>query len=45
MGTVLTGDAAAVKSAIQDLFDAYMDCLDDERFEAWPGVFRGERRL
>jgi 3-phenylpropionate/cinnamic acid dioxygenase small subunit len=39
MGTTLIGDAAAVKAAVQDVFDAYMDCLDDERFEEWPGFF------
>jgi 3-phenylpropionate/cinnamic acid dioxygenase small subunit len=39
MGTALIGDSAAVKSAVQDLFDAYMDCLDDERFEEWPAFF------
>ena len=39
MGTTLIGDAAAVKSAAQELFDAYMDCLDDERFEEWPAFF------
>jgi len=44
MGTALIGDSAAArsaaaKSAIQDLFNAYMDCLDDERFEEWPAFF------
>jgi 3-phenylpropionate/cinnamic acid dioxygenase small subunit len=39
MGTTLIRDAAAVKTAIQDVFDAYMDCLDDERFEEWPAFF------
>ncbi len=39
METTLIGDAAAMKSALQDLFDAYMDCLDDERFEEWPAFF------
>ena len=39
MGTKLVGDAAAEKAAMQDLFDAYMDCLDDERFEEWPAFF------
>src|SRR5208282_3720058 len=39
MGTIVIGDAAAVKSAVQDLFDSYMDCLDDERFEEWPPFF------
>ncbi len=39
MGTVQIGDATAVKSAIQSLFDSYMDALDDERFEAWPQFF------
>ncbi len=39
METVLIGDAAAAKSAVQDLFDAYMDCLDEERFEEWPDFF------
>lgn len=39
MGSALVGDSAAVKSAVQELFDAYMDCLDDERFEEWPAFF------
>jgi 3-phenylpropionate/cinnamic acid dioxygenase small subunit len=39
MEITLIGDAAAAKSAAQELFDAYMDCLDDERFEEWPGFF------
>lgn len=44
MGTALIGDSAvaklaAAKSAMQDLFSAYMDCLDDERFEEWPAFF------
>lgn len=39
MGTAIIGDATAVKTAVQDLFDAYMDCLDDERFEEWPAFF------
>jgi 3-phenylpropionate/cinnamic acid dioxygenase small subunit len=44
METTQVGDSAAVKSPlaksmVQDLFDAYMDCLDDERFEEWPAFF------
>jgi 3-phenylpropionate/cinnamic acid dioxygenase small subunit len=39
MGTAVIENSAAVKSAIQDLFDSYMDCLDDERFERWPQFF------
>jgi 3-phenylpropionate/cinnamic acid dioxygenase small subunit len=39
MGITTIGDAAAAKAAVRDLFDAYMNCLDDERFEAWPGFF------
>ena len=44
MGTALIGDSAAAKSAaaraaIQELFAAYMDCLDDEHFEEWPALF------
>ena len=39
MATTVIRDSAAVKAAAQDLFDAYMDCLDDERFEEWPPFF------
>jgi 3-phenylpropionate/cinnamic acid dioxygenase small subunit len=39
METTLIGDSTAAKSAMQDLFNAYMDCLDDERFEEWPAFF------
>jgi 3-phenylpropionate/cinnamic acid dioxygenase small subunit len=38
-GDSAAGNAAAAKSAIQDLFDAYMDSLDDQRFEEWPMFF------
>ena len=39
MGTAVIETSATVKSAMQDLFDSYMDCLDDERFEQWPQFF------
>lgn len=32
-------DTSAAKSAVEDLFAAYMDSLDDEKLEAWPEFF------
>lgn len=39
IGDSVGAKSAAAKSAIQDLFGAYMDSLDDERFEEWPAFF------
>src|SRR5258708_4986314 len=44
METALIGDSAAAKSAAaktasQDLFGAYLDWVEDERFEEWPAFF------
>ena len=32
-------DLAAVKQEAQELFDAYVECLDDDRIEQWPDFF------
>ncbi len=39
MGATAVRDVAAVKSEAQDLIDAYVQCLDDDRLEEWPDFF------
>lgn len=39
MGATAVRDAAAIKTEAQDLIDAYVQCLDDDRIEEWPGFF------
>ena len=39
MGATAVRDGAAVKSEAQELMDAYVQCLDDDRLEEWPDFF------
>lgn len=39
MGATAVREASAVKAEAQDLLDAYIQCLDDDRVEDWPGFF------
>lgn len=39
MGATAVRDVAAVKSEAQELIDAYVQCLDDDRLEEWPEFF------
>jgi anthranilate 1,2-dioxygenase small subunit len=41
VGATAVRDAAAVKSEAQELMDAYVQCLDDDRLEEWPEFFTG----
>jgi anthranilate 1,2-dioxygenase small subunit len=39
VGATAVRDAAAVKAEAQELMDAYVQCLDDDRLEEWPDFF------
>lgn len=39
MGATAVREVSAVKAEAQELLDAYVQCLDDDRVEEWPDFF------